>query len=253
MNPAAFEIFGISIRWYGILIGTGMLIGAYLAMREARRVGLNDETLLDALIIALPAAIVGARLYYVIFNLGAYDSFLEAINFRNGGLAIHGGVIAGVGSFWIFSKIKNLNFFKWLDVAAPSIILGQAIGRWGNFINQEAHGGQTDLPWGIMVDGVKVHPTFLYESIGNFIIFLVLMGLRKKKKFDGQLIALYMIFYSIIRFFIEGLRTDSLYFYDFRVAQLISVALIIAGGLLYYIMGQKAKNQVLLDQKPKKK
>ena len=243
MNPVAFEIFGISIRWYGILIGSGMLLGAWIAMREVKRLGLSDETLLDALIIALPSAILGARLYYVLFNLEAYDSVFEALNFRSGGLAIHGGVLAGVGSFWIFSKIKKLNFFKWLDIAAPSIILGQAIGRWGNFVNQEAHGGPTDLPWGIMINGIKVHPTFLYESIANLIIFTILMLIRKKKKFDGQLIALYMILYSIVRFFIEGLRTDSLYLGEFRVAQLISLLLIAAGLLLYMVMGKRKEKK----------
>lgn len=233
INPVAFEIFGISIRWYGILIGTGMLLGALIAMREARRLELNDETLLDALIIALPAAIIGARLYYVIFNLDMYDGFLDMINIRQGGLAIHGGVLAGVGSFYIYSRIKKLDFWKWLDIVAPSIILGQAIGRWGNYINQEAHGGPTDLPWGIMIDGVKYHPTFLYESVFNLLIFVFLMFMRKRKKFDGQLIALYMILYSIVRFFVEGLRTDSLYLGSFRVAQLISIVLIVLGlGLM---------------------
>lgn len=242
MNPVAFEIFGISIRWYGILIGSGMLLGAWLAMREAKRLGLKEDTLLDALIIALPSAIIGARLYYVLFNLEAYDTLFEALNFRSGGLAIHGGVLAGVGSFWIYAKIKKLPFLKWLDVVTPSIILGQAIGRWGNFVNQEAHGGPTDLPWGIMIDGVKVHPTFLYESLANFAIFILLYKMRKHKKFDGQLIALYMILYSIVRFFVEGLRTDSLYLGSFRVAQLISILLIALGAFLYYIMGKKKKN-----------
>ncbi len=232
MNPVAFEIFGVSVRWYGILIGCGMLIGALIAMKEAKRLGLEEETLLDVLIIALPSAIIGARLYYVLFNLDLYDSIWDAMNIRSGGLAIHGGVMAAIFSFYIISKIKKLDFWKWLDIAAPSIILGQAIGRWGNYINKEAHGGATDLPWGIMVDGMKVPPTFLYESIGNFIIFFFLMSLRKKKKFDGQLFAYYMIGYSVIRFFIEGLRTDSLYWGEFRVAQLISVLFVGLGVVI---------------------
>lgn len=237
MNPVAFEIFGISVRWYGILIGFGMLLGAIIAMKEAKRQGFEEETLLDILIIALPSAIIGARLYYVVFNLDLYDTIWEAINIRSGGLAIHGGVIAAILSFYVFSRIKHLDFWKWVDIGAPSIILGQAIGRWGNFINQEAHGGETDLPWGIMVDGVKVHPTFLYESLGNFVIFFFLMSMRKKKKFDGQLFAYYMIGYSIIRFFIEGLRTDSLYLGPIRVAQLVS--LIFAGlGLLMIVVNR---------------
>lgn len=239
MNPVAFEIFGISIRWYGILIGCGMMIGAYIAMKEAKRQGFEEETLLDILIISLPCAIIGARLYYVLFNLGAYDTVWQALNIRSGGLAIHGGVLAAIGSFSIYAKIKKLEFWKWLDIVAPSLILGQAIGRWGNFINQEAHGGPTDLPWGIMVDGMKVHPTFLYESLGNFIIFFILFKMRKTKKFDGQQIAWYMILYSIIRFFIEALRTDSLYLGEFRVAQLISLLLVALGVLLLHVRGKK--------------
>lgn len=241
MNPVAFEIFGLSIRWYGILIGLGMLLGTVIAMREAKRQGLQEEKLLDILIIALPVAIVCARLYYVLFNLNYYDSVWDMLNIRSGGLAIHGGVIGAVGSFAIYARVKKLDFWKWLDITAPSIILGQAIGRWGNFVNQEAHGGPTDLPWGIMVDGVKVHPTFLYESLGNFIIFFILFRMRKTKKFDGQQIAWYMILYSIIRFFIEGLRTDSLYYQGFRVAQLISLLLIALGVLLLVIKGKKVK------------
>ncbi len=216
MNPVAFELFGVSVRWYGILIGAGMLLGTLIAMKEAKRLGLKEETLLDVLIVSLPCAIVGARLYYVIFNLDMYDNLVDATNIRSGGMAIHGGVLAAIGSFYIVSKIKKMDFWKWVDIATPSIILGQAIGRWGNFINQEAHGGPTDLPWGIMVDGIKVHPTFLYESVGNLIIFAFLMFMRKKKRFDGQLFAYYLICYSVIRFFIEGLRTDSLYLGEIR-------------------------------------
>lgn len=238
MDPVAFSIFGLDIRWYGIIIGCGMLIGTMVAMKEAKRLGLKEDTLLDILLVSLPAAIIGARLYYVLFNLNQYKTIGEAINIRSGGLAIHGGVIAAVLSFYVVSRVKKLDFWLWLDIMAPSLILGQAIGRWGNFVNQEAHGGETDLPWGIMVDGLKVHPTFLYESIGNFIIFFFLMSIRKKKKFDGQLIAYYMIGYSVIRFFIEGLRTDSLYLGPIRVAQLISIILIILG---FFIIHKKRK------------
>lgn len=238
MDPVAFSIFGLDIRWYGIIIGCGMLIGTMVAMKEAKRLGLKEDTLLDILLVSLPAAIIGARLYYVLFNLDQYKTIGEAINIRSGGLAIHGGVIAAVLSFYVVSRVKKLDFWLWLDIMAPSLILGQAIGRWGNFVNQEAHGGETDLPWGIMVDGLKVHPTFLYESIGNFIIFFFLMSIRKKKKFDGQLIAYYMIGYSVIRFFIEGLRTDSLYLGPIRVAQLISIILIILG---FFIIHKKRK------------
>lgn len=239
INPVAFEIFGMSIRWYGILIGSGMLLGALIAMREAKRLGLKEDTLLDILIIALPCAIIGARFYYVIFELDNYDTIFEMINIRSGGLAIHGGILAAVGSFAIYAKVKKLDFWKWLDITAPSIALGQAIGRWGNYINGEAHGGETSLPWAITVAGKQVHPTFLYESIGDLAIFFILYSMRKKKKFDGQLIALYMIFYSAIRFLIEGLRTDSLYWGQFRVAQLISIALILLGIAILIVRNKK--------------
>lgn len=242
MNPIAFELFGISIRWYGIIIGLGMFLGTALAMKEAKRLGYNDEILLDVLIIAIPSAIVGARLYYVLFNLDNYDTFWEMINIRSGGLAIHGGLLAAILSFYIVSKVKKMDFGVWLDIAAPSIILGQAIGRWGNFINQEAHGGETDLPWGIMVDGLKVHPTFLYESLGNFLIFLFLRSLRSKKKFEGHIFVYYMICYSLIRFFIEGLRTDSLYFGNIRVAQMVSVVFALLGLLIIYL-NKRAKHK----------
>lgn len=241
MNPVAFELFGVSVRWYGILIGMGMLLGTMIGMKEAKRLGYEEETLLDVLIIALPSAIIGARFYYVIFNLDLYDTFWEMINIRSGGLAIHGGVLAAIFSFWIISKVKKLDFWVWLDIAAPSIILGQAVGRWGNFINQEAHGGETDLPWGIMVDGLKVHPTFLYESLGNILIFFFLRAFRKKKKFEGHVFAYYMIGYSIIRFFIEGLRTDSLYFGPLRVAQMVSILFAGLGVLIIVINKKKIK------------
>ncbi len=171
MNPVAFEIFNIEIRWYGILIASGVLIGTFIAMREARRKGIDEELLLDLLLFAVPAALLGARIYYVIFSWDLYrDNPIEALNFRGGGLAIHGAIIAAVIVAVVFSRKRKQNFWVFGDITAPSLILGQAIGRWGNYINGEAHGGPTDLPWGgIMVNGgVKVHPTFLYESIWNF-------------------------------------------------------------------------------------
>ena len=164
------------------------------------------------------------------------------MNTREGGLAIHGGIIGGVLVGYLFTRIKKIPFWKTADIVAPSIALGQAIGRWGNFINGEAHGGPTDLPWGILVDGVKVHPTFLYESLWDFGLFIFLIIYRKKKKFDGQIFLLYSIIYSAGRFWIEGLRTDSLMFMGIRVAQLVSVLIIIFGLLFYYKMRKKDKN-----------
>ncbi|KGG80559.1 prolipoprotein diacylglyceryl transferase [Caloranaerobacter azorensis] len=236
MNPVAFEIFGISVRWYGILISLGMLLGMIIAVRECRRIGFDEEKLIDLLIFAIPLAIIGARMYYVIFNWEYYrGDILKIINIRGGGLAIHGGIIAAVIVALVYCKVRKVNFWEIADIVAPSIILGQAIGRWGNFINQEAYGTPTDLPWGIIVNGQKVHPTFLYESIWDFGVFLFLLWYRKNKvKVKGEVFLLYLMLYSFARFFIEGLRIDSLMLGKFRVAQLISIIIIAVSMVLFY-------------------
>ncbi|WP_038265480.1 prolipoprotein diacylglyceryl transferase [Peptoclostridium litorale] len=243
MDPVAFRIFGIDIRWYGILMASGILIGMVLALREAKRQGIEENTMLDLFLVAIPSAIVGARAYYVIFNWSYYSGdFLKMINTRLGGMAIHGGVIGGVLAGYIFCRVKKLSFPKLVDITAPSLILGQAIGRWGNFINQEAHGGPTDLPWGIMVDGMKVHPTFLYESIWNLGVFALLLFMRRKKRYEGQVMVVYMMAYSLGRFWIEGLRTDSLMLGPLRMAQVISIVLIGIAIIINMIMTKKNTN-----------
>ncbi len=241
MNPVAFTIFGVDIMWYGVLISTGVLLGVVFALRECKRIGFKEDNLLDFLLYAIPAAIVGARAYYVIFSWDFYSKNPDQIiNIRNGGLAIHGALIAGVIVGVLFCRIRKIKALELLDIVMPSVALGQAIGRWGNFINQEAHGGPTDLPWGIIVNGQKVHPTFLYESIIDFCIFLFLMWFRKNKKItDGQVLGLYLILYSAGRFFVEGLRTDSLMFLGMRVAQLISLGSILLGVLLLVYLKKK--------------
>lgn len=241
MNPVAFSIFGIDIMWYGVLISLGVLLGVLVALRECRRVGFKEEDLLDFLLYAIPVGIIGARTYYVIFSWDYYSQNLgQIINIRNGGLAIHGGLIAGAIVGVIFCKIRKINIWQILDIVIPSVALGQAIGRWGNFINQEAYGGPTNLPWGIMVNGVKVHPTFLYESIIDLSVFVLLMWYRKnKRKNQGEVIALYLILYSIGRFFVEGMRTDSLMFLNMRVAQLISLGLILLGISIFVFLRKK--------------
>ncbi|MFT9493501.1 prolipoprotein diacylglyceryl transferase [Anaerosolibacter sp.] len=236
MDPVAFELFGLSIRWYGILISLGIVLATLLAIHRAKKENVSEERILDLVLVAVPIAIVGARLYYVIFNWSYYQGdFLRMINIREGGLAIHGGVIAGVAVGYFFCKRHKIEFWKMADIVAPSIILGQAIGRWGNFINREAHGGPTDLPWGIMVDGIKVHPTFLYESLWNFMVCGFLLWYDKRKKFQGELLFLYGILYSVARFFIEGLRTDSLMIGPFRTAQLVSLITIVVLGFILFV------------------
>lgn len=229
MNPVAFEIFGIAIRWYGILLSTGIMAGILLAYYEAKRLGYDPEYIIDLALWCVPAAVIGARLYYVIFEWDYYKgNIMKIINIREGGLAIHGALIAAVFTGYIFTKVKKLSFWETADITAPSIIIGQAIGRWGNFMNAEAHGGPTNLPWGIIVDGVKVHPTFLYESLWNVGVFIFLILYRKRRKVEGEVFLLYGILYSAGRFWIEGLRTDSLMFMGMRQAQLISVVIIAA-------------------------
>lgn len=247
MNPIAFSIFNFDIRWYGIFMALSMLIASTFVLKKGKAMGISEDDLMDLIIWVLPAAVIGARLYYVVFyDLNFYlSSPLEILNFRGGGLAIHGGVIGGVLAGYFVTKKKKMPFIKLADIVAPVLILGQAIGRWGNFFNGEAHGGPTSLPWGIMVDGVRVHPTFLYESIWNFLVFVFLLRLLNKKHFDSQILSLYLILYSTARFLIEGLRTDSLMIGPFRTAQVISLMMIALGIFIY----QWGKSKALKEDK----
>ncbi|MEG0180690.1 MAG: prolipoprotein diacylglyceryl transferase [Peptostreptococcaceae bacterium] len=245
MDRIAFTIFGIDVMWYGILMATGMILGTLIALKEARRVGIKEDDILDLAIIAIPVGLICARLYYVLFNWEYYFSNpSQILNFRGGGMAIHGALIGGVIAGYIFARYRKINFFKLADTVIIGMPLAQAIGRWGNFINKEAHGGPTNLPWGIIVDGVKVHPTFLYESIWDFGIFIFLWIFRKKKSYEGQVIVLYAILYSLGRFFIEGLRTDSLMIGPLRMAQVISLAGVIGGIIVHIYLSKKSKKEI---------
>ena len=244
MNPIAFRIFSIEVRWYGILISLGMILGLYIAYKESKRQGYNPDDIVDLALWCIPAALIGARAYYVAFQWEYYKgNILKMINTREGGLAIHGGLIAAVIVGYFFVKKKKIPFWKTADIVAPSIALGQAIGRWGNYMNGEAHGGPTNLPWGIMIEGIKVHPTFLYESLWDFGIFLFLIYYKKNKRFDGELFILYAVIYSVGRFWIEGLRTDSLMFVGIRVAQLVSLLVVCIGLFLFYKL-RKERDQL---------
>jgi phosphatidylglycerol---prolipoprotein diacylglyceryl transferase len=253
INPTAFSIFGIEIKWYGILISIGIVIAVILSLREAKRVGESEDTILDLILWVLPAAIVGARLYYVIFQWKYYSQQpSEIIDIRGGGLAIHGGVIAAFIVGYIYVKRKNLNFFKLADIVAPGLILAQAIGRWGNFVNQEAYGGPVSKEYisvfprfiqeQMYIGDQYYHPTFLYESVWNLLVFIFLIIYRRNfKKTDGEIIGLYAIGYSIGRFVIEGMRTDSLMLGPIRVAQLVSVGFIILGAVLILVKRKTVK------------
>lgn len=239
MNKIAFEIFGLQIAWYGIIIASAMLIGTMILLKVGKKYGYKENDILDLVMVVLPMAIIFARIYYVVFEWSYYSQNPSMIlAFREGGLAIHGGIIGGVLGGWIVCKYKKLNFGDLADMVSMPLILGQAIGRWGNFINQEAHGGPTDLPWGIMVDGVKVHPTFLYESIWNLMIFTVLALTFKSRKFYGEHFVKYLILYSVGRFFIEGLRTDSLMLGPLRIAQVFSLVSIVV-GIVFIVIARK--------------
>jgi 16S rRNA (cytosine1402-N4)-methyltransferase/phosphatidylglycerol:prolipoprotein diacylglycerol transferase len=247
MNPVAFEIFGLSIRWYGILLSTGIMVGILLAYNEAKRLGRNPEYIIDLALWCVPAAVIGARLYYVLLEWDYYNGdIMRMINIREGGLAIHGALIAAVLTGYIFTRIKKISFWETADIVAPSIIIGQAIGRWGNFVNGEAHGGPTNLPWGILVDGARVHPTFLYESLWNLGVFLILVLYRRKKKANGEIFLLYGVLYSLGRFWIEGMRTDSLWFMGMRAAQLISLAIIVVFSIMIYIIRHRKNSKTTL-------
>ena len=254
MNPVAFEIFGMDIRWYGIIIGSGVLMAFISSYFLAKRKNLDFDIITDGFLWSFPFGIIGARLYYVAFDFkyGNYETFFDIINTRNGGMAIHGGLIGALLVAFIFTKYKKINFFEYIDVIMPGVILAQAIGRWGNFMNQEAHGGQVTEEFiskfpefiqnGMLISGSYYHPTFLYESIWNVLVFVLLIFiLNKKKDQHGIVIGSYMILYSIGRFFIEGMRTDSLMVLGLRTAQLISLAGILAGIILIFWSVKKSK------------
>ncbi|NRS48078.1 prolipoprotein diacylglyceryl transferase [Brevibacillus sp. HB2.2] len=254
IDPIAIAIGPLKIHWYGIIMGLAFFLGTYLARYNSKRSGIDPDHVLNMVVLIIPAAIVCARLYYVTFEWQQYkDNPLDIFAVWQGGLAIHGGLIGGVlAGAWYIRKHK-LPFLRLADIFMPSVILGQAIGRWGNFINQEAHGGPVSAEFmekfpafireQMFIGGQYYHPTFLYESMWNLVVFAILMlMLYRFKKFDGQVLFSYMILYSIGRFFIEGMRTDSLLIADtLRVAQLVSLCLVAAGVILMLVFARKSK------------
>ncbi len=265
LSRTAFTVFGQDIYWYGIFIGLGVILGVLLALHEAKRTGQNPDTYLDFIIYAMIIAIIGARLYYVIFSWDFYSQHPEKIfAIREGGLAIYGGIIGGVLTAIVYSHLKKKSFWVMADTMAPSLILGQMLGRWGNFFNKEAFGGYTDNLFAMRyqlsqvrasdvttdilqnlvtvngVDYIQVHPTFLYESMWSLCVFIILLILQRKKKFDGQVCATYFFGYALGRVWIEGLRTDQLCIGNVPVSQALSAVLIIASVVLYFYCKKKA-------------
>lgn len=248
IDPVAFTAFGKDVYWYGIIITCGILFALILMYKKIKRTSDFDKTfnrvtwdlITDLVIFALPVGIICARLYYCAFNWDYYGVHPEDIvKIWNGGLAIYGGIIGGVLAGLIVCRFKGVRYTELGDFCMPYLALCQSIGRWGNFVNGEAHGTQTNtfLKMGISGEDGYFHPTFLYESICDFIIFLILSKLYKKRKFPGQVFYLYFILYGTARFFIEGLRTDSLYLLDtgIRVSQLLSVILVFVALFIYII------------------
>ncbi|MFV0516504.1 MAG: prolipoprotein diacylglyceryl transferase [Aminipila sp.] len=242
-NPVAFTIFNIDIRWYGILIALGIILATLVVYKRAPRHGIDAERTLDFILICVPVGVIGARLYYVLFNWEYYaGDIFKMINLRNGGLAIHGGLIFGIGLAAILCKLWNYNPLNALDLTMPAVALAQSVGRWGNYFNSEAHGGPTNLPWAIIVDGQAVHPTFLYESIWCLIMFVILSYIDNNRKFNGQVFLLYGILYSLERFFVEYLRTDSLMLFGtIKQAMLFSAVVFVVFIIIYIILCRRAK------------
>ncbi|MCQ5130940.1 prolipoprotein diacylglyceryl transferase [Butyricicoccus faecihominis] len=225
LNRVAFTVFGKPIYWYGIIICIGFLLGAMYLNARAKQFGYTSDNLIDCLLICVPAGIVCARIYFVAFEWDYYKNHLsEIINIRNGGIAVYGSVIGILIGLFAYSRFKKISFTGLCDMAAVGLLIGQCIGRWGNFVNAEAHGGPTNLPWGMSIDGAApVHPTFFYESFWNLLGFIVLHFYSKKRKFSGEIALLYVMWYGLGRAWIEGLRTDSLYLGDLRVSQVLAI------------------------------
>ena len=248
VSRSLFSVFGIDIYTYGVLIALGLGLAFVYAMHEAGKTGLAQDDLLNMFIIAVPVSIVCARLYYVVFSWGDYkNNPIEVFNIRGGGLAIYGGIIGALVSVFLYCRKKKIPLGKVLDILAVGLLIGQAIGRWGNFVNGEAFGADCDMPWAMTIvqDGRTIaelcHPTFLYESLWNVAGIAALTAYKRMKRTEGELFCAYMVWYGFGRMLIEGLRTDSLYIGAFRVSQLLAAASAILGAVLIFWLRKKQK------------
>lgn len=246
LDRVALSLGSFQIYWYGVIIALGAVLAVFFCMRTGPRLGIRGNDFLDVLLFALPGGIIGARLYYIIFNPSLYVKagggidLAACVNIHKGGLAIYGGILAGTLIVFLVSRHKKIPFPAMVDLCTFGLLIGQIAGRWGNFVNVEAYGGETDLPWRMGIETAQgyweVHPTFLYESLWNLLgFFLLLLMLGKGlRKFDGMLFLLYLAWYGFGRGLIEGLRTDSLYFFDtgLRVSQLLGFASCVLALLL---------------------
>lgn len=246
MNSVMLDLGFIKIYWYSFFILMGVIVGYFLAIKESKKFKIPKEYMLNYFFYVLIFGLLGARIYYVIFNFAEYqNNLIDIFKVWEGGLAIHGGIIAGIIVTIVYTKKYNIPFFRIADIMVISLIIGQCIGRWGNFFNGEAHGPATTLSFlqslhlpkfiidGMYIRGTYYQPTFLYESLGCLIGFIILIFVRKRRRLIlGDLTGLYLIWYGIIRFFIEGLRTDSLLFFGLKAAQIVSVIMVVSGILI---------------------
>ncbi|MBE7022215.1 MAG: prolipoprotein diacylglyceryl transferase [Ruminococcaceae bacterium] len=237
-----FTFFGLTIHWYGILIALGIVLAYLYGKKKAKERDISSESLLDIILLGLPSAIIGARLYYVIFSWADYrDDFLSVFKIWEGGLAIYGGIIGAFISTLVYCRVKKLPLAKILDVCAFGLLIGQILGRWGNFVNAEAYGSLTEtalLRMQLVDRGITVHPTFLYESLWNLMVFFLLHVYEKRRLFDGEIFLAYLSAYGTGRFFIEGMRQDSLWLGPVRISQCVA-ALCVVLGVIFIIRGRR--------------
>ena len=246
VNPVAIELPYIGgVHWYGIIIATGIILALCYCLRVAKRESVASENIYDTLIYSLPVAIVMARAYYVVFSWDKYkDSPIDVFKIWEGGLAIYGGIIGAIVAAITYYKIKKLPVLKMFDICCMGLLIGQAVGRWGNFVNAEAFGGYCDSFWGMSINGgMCVHPTFLYESLWNFAGLIILSRLHKKRPFYGFTFFSYITWYGVGRFFIEGLRADSLYLGGFRISQIVAFACVVSGVTALGYLSEKNINR----------
>lgn len=255
MNPIIISIGNIHIYWYSVILLIAFILGFFILLKKGQKEGLAKEFIYDYACYLIPICLIGARLYYVLFNLEYYLSDLLSI-FRvwEGGLAIHGGILAGVVFSVYYTKKKNVSFFKLTDILVISLIIGQILGRWGNFFNGEAYGPETTLNFlsslhipkfiinGMYIEGTYYHPTFLYESLWNLIGLIIILIIKKNEKNAGYVSAFYLIHYGIGRCLIEGLRQDSLMLGNLKIAQLVSLIMVFIGIFIIFYIRKEKKN-----------
>ena len=255
-SSVALHIGGKAIYWYGILIALGVVLALWFCMRQRTKYGISEDNLLDGVLWGVPLSVIGARVYYVIFYLSEFrntDGSLDwgrVIAVWDGGLAIYGGVIVAIATCYVLSRVRHFKLGALTDLVVMGLLIGQTVGRWGNFMNREAFGGETTLPWRMELltkagEAVDVHPTFLYESLWNVVgLLLIVFIVSKARRFDGENTWFYFLWYGLGRFWIEGLRTDSLYLFDWtiggqpiRVSQALSLVMVLVSAfmLLYHI------------------